>query len=85
MKTLYDRFRVKPGKKLSLATCDPDCTADFTPDDRDAALKLLKSNNRRIARLQSALYSENAQSLLIVLQALDAAARTAPSTTSSRR
>ena len=72
MKTLYDKFRVKPGKKLSLATCDPDHTADFKPDDRDAALKLLKSNNRRIAQLQSALYSENAQSLLIVLQALDA-------------
>ncbi len=72
MKTLYEKFRVKPGEKLSLAGCDPDYTFDFKPDDREAALKLLKSNNRRIARLQSALYSENAQSLLIVLQALDA-------------
>ena len=67
MKTLYDKFRVKPGKKISLAGCDPDYTFDFKPDDREAALKLLKGNNRRIAQLQSALYSENAQSLLIVL------------------
>ena len=85
MKALYDKFRVRPGEKFSLAKCDPGYTFNFKPDDREAALKLLKSNNRRIAQLQSALYSENAQSLLIVLQALDAAARTAPSTTSSRR
>ena len=72
MKTIYEKFRVKPGEKISLAECDPDYTFNFKPDDREAALKLLKSNNRRIAQLQSALYSENAQSLLIVLQALDA-------------
>ena len=72
MKSLYDRFRVKPGEKVSLAQCDPDYTFNFNSGDREAALKLLNANNRRIAKLQSALYSENAQSLLIVLQALDA-------------
>ena len=72
MKSLYDKFRIKPGEKISLAERDPDYTFNFGPGDRDAALKLLNGNNRRIAQLQNALYSENAQSLLIVLQALDA-------------
>ena len=72
MKSLYEKFRIKPGARVSLAECDPDYTFNFGPGDREAALKLLNSNNRRIAQLQSALYSENAQSLLIVLQALDA-------------
>ena len=72
MKSLYEKFRVKPGEQVSLAECDPDNTFNFQSADRDAALKLLNANNRRIAQLQSALYSENAQSLLIVLQALDA-------------
>ena len=36
MKTLYEKFRVKPGKKVSLAGYNPDYTFNFKPDDREA-------------------------------------------------
>ena len=72
MESLYDRFIVRPGSKPKLASVDPEPPGKFDADDRKEALKLLSANNRRIARLQTELYSENAQSLLIVLQAMDA-------------
>ncbi len=72
MNRLYGKFIVPPGAGIKLSECDPHATPGFGPDDRERALKLLSENNRKIARLQSDLYSENSQSLLIVLQALDA-------------
>lgn len=72
MDSFYDRFMVRPGSKPKLAAIDPGATPGFGPGDREKELKLLNENNRRIARLQNELYSENAQSLLIVLQAMDA-------------
>jgi len=70
MNRFYEAFRIKPGVRVSLADRDPDETFDFK--DKHAALELLARNNHRIARLQSDLYSEGKQSLLIVLQAPDA-------------
>ena len=70
MNRFYSKFIVKPGEKAALSHRDPDEKLNFT--DKAAALELLARNNHRIARLQSDLYSENKQSLLIVLQALDA-------------
>ncbi len=70
MNTLYDRFRIAPGTRVDLRGWDPEPPGDF--GDREQALKQLGENNRRIARLQNDLYFENRQSLLIVLQALDA-------------
>ena len=72
MSTLYEKFRIAPGSRVSLAEWDPNATPGFGPGDRDKALKQLSANNRRIARLQNDLYFENRQSLLIVLQAMDA-------------
>ncbi|MDD3886505.1 MAG: hypothetical protein PHI35_06520 [Victivallaceae bacterium] len=70
MNRFYKKFLVPPGKKLELGTRDPGDDMGFT--DKKQMLELLTQNNHRIARLQSDLYSENKQSLLIVLQALDA-------------
>lgn len=70
MNRFCSKFIVKPGEKAALSHRDPDEKLNFT--DKAAALELLARNNHRIARLQSDLYSENKQSLLIVLQALDA-------------
>jgi len=70
MTDLYERFRIAPGTRVNLREWSPDAPAEF--GDRDAALKQLGENNRRIARLQNDLYFENRQSLLIVLQAMDA-------------
>ena len=70
MNTLYERFRIAPGTRVDLRNWDPEPPVDF--GDREKALKQLGENNRRIARLQNDLYFENRQSLLIVLQAMDA-------------
>lgn len=69
---LYERFRVAPGTSPHLAAADTGVPPEFADRDRDAMQKQLADNNRRIARLQNDLYFENRQSLLIVLQALDA-------------
>ena len=69
---LYERFRVAPGKSPHLVNVDTGVPPELAASDRDAMLKQLSENNRRIARLQNDLYFENRQSLLIVLQALDA-------------
>jgi len=66
----YKRYMVKPGSKFKIAACDPDETDDFA--DKDAAREKLRTNQQKIAELQYKLYSENRQSLLIVLQAMDA-------------
>jgi PPK2 family polyphosphate:nucleotide phosphotransferase len=66
----YEEFIIKPGEKVNLAKRNPSETFDFA--DKAEALELLARNNHQIARLQSDLYSEGKQSLLIVLQAPDA-------------
>lgn len=70
MNRFYKKYIVPPDTRVSLAKYDPDDTLDFK--DKEAGLELLAANNRRIARPQNDLYSEGKQSLLIVLQALDA-------------
>ena len=72
MDDLYEKFIVRPGSRLRLDAVDPNETPGLGSDDREKALRMLNENNRKIARLQNELYSENAQSLLIVLQAMDA-------------
>ena len=71
MNRFYQRYLVEPGKRVNLADYDPDEKLDGF-SDKAKLLALLERNNRRLARLQNDLYSENRQSLLIVLQALDA-------------
>ena len=64
------KFMVKPGSGLKLAKLDPSQTGDFK--SKDAALKILAANQKKLTDLQYKLYAEGKQSLLIVLQALDA-------------
>jgi PPK2 family polyphosphate:nucleotide phosphotransferase len=63
-------FMVKPGSRVRLNKIDPENTAGYK--NKKAALEHLKRNTQKLAELQYKLYSENKQSLLIVLQALDA-------------
>lgn len=70
MNRFYKRYLVPEDTKVSLKDYDPNDTMDFK--NKEEALALLAKNNHEIAKLQSKLYSENKQSLLIVLQALDA-------------
>jgi PPK2 family polyphosphate:nucleotide phosphotransferase len=65
----YPRYRVEPGSKASLSGIDPDQTEHHRK--KKAIAKELEKQRRRIQDLQERLYAENAQGLLIVLQAMD--------------
>jgi PPK2 family polyphosphate:nucleotide phosphotransferase len=64
------RFAVVPGTKVRLSKVDPSFTSD--QDSRDRAAEEIQHNTERMGRLQYLLYAGASQSLLVVLQALDA-------------
>ena len=63
------RLIPKFGSKVSLKDYDPDFTAEW---DKDDAKKEEKKLEARLADLQEKLYAQHSQSLLVVLQAMDA-------------
>ncbi len=67
------KFRVEPGAKVRLAKIDPDATGKHV--SRQAAIDAAARHIERIARLQYLLYADAGQSLLVVLQGLDAAGK----------
>lgn len=71
MKT--DKFLVREGSKLNLKNHPTDFTNWFT--DKKEAVKDLEKNVVRLAELQDILYAQNIHSLLIVIQAMDAAGK----------
>ena len=66
----YDKLRVKPGKKVDVRTIDTSETCGW--NDREKLDARLEENAKRMLELQYRIYAENRQSLLIVLQAMDA-------------
>ena len=67
------KFVVEPGGEVRLAKIDPSFTGDHH-SHKTAAAEILK-HVERMDRLQYRLYADASQSLLIVLQALDAAGK----------
>ncbi len=67
------KFMIEPGAKVRLAKIDPDFTGKHV--SRQAAIAATARQIERIARLQYLLYADASQSLLIVLQGLDAAGK----------
>ncbi len=68
------RFRIDKPDKFKLADYDPgDCCG--LAIDKDDAKALLKEGVERLAELQERLYAENRWSVLVVLQAMDAAGK----------
>lgn len=63
-------FKVEPGTRIKLDKIDPNDTGGF--ESKKAALKKIEQARHRLTELQYQLYAENRQSLLIVLQAMDA-------------
>ena len=73
-KKLVKALRVPPGKKIVLARdYDPSFTAAIP--DREAARVMLAKNTEKLSRLQEMLYAQGSYSLLVVLQAMDAAGK----------
>src|SRR5205085_1057795 len=66
-------FRVKPGMRVRLAKIDPGFTDDHK--SRDSAEPQIQKQVKRMTRLQYLLYADAGQSLLIVLQGIDAAGK----------
>jgi PPK2 family polyphosphate:nucleotide phosphotransferase len=66
-------FQVKPGCKVSLKKIDPDFTAEH--EKMKSALKEVEKLDLKLREMQFLLYAEGKRSLLICLQALDAAGK----------
>lgn len=67
---LHDRYRVKPDSKIKLKDYDPGETAGIK--NKKEVESRLEQCLKDLDELQYLLYAENKQSLLIVLQAMDA-------------
>jgi PPK2 family polyphosphate:nucleotide phosphotransferase len=66
-------FRVKPDEKLRLKNIDPAFKGKHETE-QEAAVEL-ERNREKLARMQALLYAEKKHSVLVVLQALDAAGK----------
>jgi PPK2 family polyphosphate:nucleotide phosphotransferase len=75
LEKLVSQLRAPTNGKVNLAKdYDPKFTAGYMKDDLDAD-KLLREGIEQIAKYQERLYAENRQSLLVIIQALDAAGK----------
>ncbi|MHB9056142.1 MAG: polyphosphate kinase 2 family protein [Paludibacteraceae bacterium] len=72
MKLDFDKFVVKPGHKVSLKDYETDYTAGLKKKD---GIEELKKNILELAELQEKFWADNRYSMLIVLQAPDAAGK----------
>jgi len=67
------KFAVEPGGKVHLAKIDPSYTGKH--ESQDKALTEIQKHVERMNKLQYLLYADGNQSLLVVLQAVDAAGK----------
>jgi PPK2 family polyphosphate:nucleotide phosphotransferase len=67
--SIRDQFIVTPGKAVSLTAIATDANGGLTKEE---GLKRLAANQQKINALQEKLYAEHKQSLLIILQGMDA-------------
>jgi PPK2 family polyphosphate:nucleotide phosphotransferase len=67
------KFVVEPGAKVRLSKIDPSYNGEH--ETQDKAAPEIRKNVERIDKLQYLLYADGNQSLLVVLQALDAAGK----------
>jgi len=67
------RFVVEPGTKVKLSKIEASYTGKH--ETHETALPEIQSNVQRMAKLQYLLYADGEQSLLVVLQGLDAAGK----------
>jgi PPK2 family polyphosphate:nucleotide phosphotransferase len=80
MKDLEKTLRVKPGKRLRLKDHDPDWAGDEYSQLRSGELKerakeLIEKNLLALGDAQERLYANDVYSVLVVLQAMDAAGK----------
>lgn len=66
-------FHVPQGKRIKLADLDANFTGNY--QNKEAAATDLEKYREKIAELQSVMYAQNTQSLLVIFQAMDAAGK----------
>ncbi len=67
-----EKLLVKPGQKVNLKKFDPKYTGKY---DEEKAKDKLEKNREKLAEIQETFYAANTHSLLIVMQAMDAAGK----------
>jgi len=67
-----DKFRIRPGTAVELATIPP---RDDGGLDKDEGKALFRELSERLVRLQEQMYAEGKHALLVVFQAMDAAGK----------
>ncbi len=78
---LITRYQVRPGGRLRLRDCDPadsggrDFAAVGPGTVKDRAAAFLEANRAGLAHAQELLWASNTHSVLVVLQAMDAAGK----------
>ena len=73
IRKIVKRLIAGPGSRISLKDHDPDWTPKWL--DAEAAPQLLADGVQHLAKLQDKLYAHNQYSVLIILQAMDAAGK----------
>lgn len=68
-------FRVKPGQRFNLASCNPDDVSKAGVNDKKAAKDQIEKDAEAIDAMQDRLYAEGKRSLLVVLQGTDTAGK----------
>ena len=68
-----ERFAVEPGTRVRLSKIDASFTGKY--DSHEEAAAEIQNHVERMDQLQTLLYADGAKSLLVVLQALDAAGK----------
>jgi PPK2 family polyphosphate:nucleotide phosphotransferase len=67
-----DRWRVKPGSAVDLTTIDPGSTDGAPGGDKETTKATFKDLRHELRDLQTRVWAEHEQALLVVLQAMDA-------------
>ena len=73
MKNITDKFNIKPDSKFKLKHYDPAFIDGFK--DEEDAKQSMQDDIKKLIKLQEKLYASNQYSVLIILQAMDAAGK----------
>ena len=68
-------YRITSGKGFKLKNFDPDDTGKISSEDKPAAKEMLARGTEWLAAMQDKLYAQGRWSVLIVIQAMDAAGK----------
>jgi PPK2 family polyphosphate:nucleotide phosphotransferase len=74
-RTFAEPFRITNGKKFRLKDIDPGDTLHLESEDKPRAKEMLAMGVQLLAELQDKLYAQDRWSMLIILQAMDAAGK----------